>query len=648
MVRPWRYQGKSYLAIANPERARQDTLPTDADRAPLATPFVLLVKGRLAVTDVTLGVPVPVAYDGAYTVIHGLVDNPGGVVYRLTPATAAVLAPSGAAPHLLQTAGESNVSAPPRPATLPFRGNLAFADGPMRLGDYRLSLDVEANGQIWGGDLYLTVACQGEQQRKLCRNGETLLFAFLRASLAVACREVSAVMPIGMNCTISEQARAPRTPECRGYEERYHGRRSIVLENEYLRARILPELGGRLIEFTSKDDGANRMYANPASFAGTTVDGGWVDYGGIEENLGEYPGSIWNAVYTVQFTRREPREVEVTLQCPGIRLDAQRSVSLVKVYMLQSGEIQLHVRQRVRNEGPLEQRLRLWMHPEVRAAGEVSPSDCAYFDAPDAPVSAPFRLEFSASYANRGRWSAIIDQEQRQGIIERYPRETVDALYYLIQNHTCNLEFGTAWRDVLPGQTLELEYAIGLLRGLGGVSACSDDTALNLILPGHGTFVQQQTVDITLEGAALRAANLTIDVALQKDDSTLARIDTVRWRLTPDAPAQAVLHWSTGDIPDGAYTLTAIARDDAGAVQLSARVPLRIAGARIAALRDMAAQFRMRLDVWKAATSGDDPKAWRTRLVRAASTLNDLEDAIAGNRFEEAKTLGAELVELLK
>jgi uncharacterized protein YraI len=64
--------------------------------------------------------------------------------------------------------------------------------------------------------------------------------------------------------------------------------RAIVLENEYLKVALLPELGGRIYQVIFKPTGSNQLYQNPVikpSPWGPAEQGGWLAAGGIEWGL---------------------------------------------------------------------------------------------------------------------------------------------------------------------------------------------------------------------------------------------------------------------------------------------------------------------------------------------------------------------------
>lgn len=64
--------------------------------------------------------------------------------------------------------------------------------------------------------------------------------------------------------------------------------RGVVLENEYLRIVLLPELGGRIYQVIFKPTGSNQLYQNPVvkpSPWGPPEQGGWLAAGGIEWGL---------------------------------------------------------------------------------------------------------------------------------------------------------------------------------------------------------------------------------------------------------------------------------------------------------------------------------------------------------------------------
>lgn len=64
--------------------------------------------------------------------------------------------------------------------------------------------------------------------------------------------------------------------------------RAVVLENEYLKITLLPELGGRIYQVIFKPTGSNQLYQNPVikpSPWGPAGQGGWLAAGGIEWGL---------------------------------------------------------------------------------------------------------------------------------------------------------------------------------------------------------------------------------------------------------------------------------------------------------------------------------------------------------------------------
>lgn len=71
----------------------------------------------------------------------------------------------------------------------------------------------------------------------------------------------------------------------------------VVLENEYLRVTLLPELGGRIYQVIFKPTGSNEFYQNPVikpSPWGPPEQGGWLAAGGLEWGLPvEEHGYAW-------------------------------------------------------------------------------------------------------------------------------------------------------------------------------------------------------------------------------------------------------------------------------------------------------------------------------------------------------------------
>jgi hypothetical protein len=93
----------------------------------------------------------------------------------------------------------------------------------------------------------------------------------------------------------------PRNESCANFTvDRSYTR--LVLENEYLRLSILPDLGGRVYELIFKPTGHNEFYRNPVIDPtpwGPPEQGGWLAAGGLEWGLPvEEHGYEWGIPWT--------------------------------------------------------------------------------------------------------------------------------------------------------------------------------------------------------------------------------------------------------------------------------------------------------------------------------------------------------------
>ena len=154
--------------------------------------------------------------------------------------------------------------------------------------------------------------------------------------------------------------------------------RSIVLENEFLRARFLPELGGRLISLTDKASGRDLLYQNKTLYAGNlAMRNSWFS-GGVEWNasiIGHNPFTC-----SPLFAAR----TQLADGTPVLRMyeyERLRGVSFQMDFFLPDSSRVLFARMRLVNENAQTVPTYWWSNiavPEWRGGRVVVPADAAY------------------------------------------------------------------------------------------------------------------------------------------------------------------------------------------------------------------------------------------------------------------------------
>ena len=162
--------------------------------------------------------------------------------------------------------------------------------------------------------------------------------------------------------------------------------RTIILENEYLRMTILPELGGRLWRVVHKPTGNDLFYHNSVVMPspwGPADMRGWLAIGGLEWNLPQVEhGYAWGTPWDVASLKNNGQTATVTLSTPrdGRTLGATVAIGL------QAGEAAFTVDQTIANLSEDPVRFSYWNSAALAPGKANRPSAETHFVAPTAAV----------------------------------------------------------------------------------------------------------------------------------------------------------------------------------------------------------------------------------------------------------------------
>lgn len=138
------------------------------------------------------------------------------------------------------------------------------------------------------------------------------------------------------------------------------GKEQLVLENGLLRVILVPEVGGRIAEIRMGGIGfLHRTYPKGIRF------GNYVEYGGIEECMGGFPGTLWNSSWGYKET-----EEGVVLSTRSDRVLVRKEISLDD-----NGSI-IRIVYTLANLSHRFSKFTFGIHPEIRISDSIEKSWC--------------------------------------------------------------------------------------------------------------------------------------------------------------------------------------------------------------------------------------------------------------------------------
>lgn len=346
--------------------------------------------------------------------------------------------------------------------------------------------------------------------------------------------------------------------------------RAVVLENEYLRITLLPDLGGRVYSVVFKPTGSEALYQNPVikpSPWGSPEQGGWLAAGGIEWDLPvEEHGYAWGDPWGYITNRSDPATASVTVFMPyEDHLRAEVDVTL------RSGEAAFTIQPRIVNPTDKPVEYQFWIAALLAPgpANTVGPATRFLFptdqvtvhsrgDAalPEEQAAMSWPLYDGTDYSVLGNWgqwlgffeqpaahgpfTGVYDDVADEGLVRVFPpaaapgskgfglgwAQPFDPTLYTDDGSAyVELHGGvspTFWDDatLAAGETYTWQETWFPLAGIGGVSSADGNGVVYLApAPGGlavGLFPRQAVagrVTLTVDGAELLAEEVRLDPA---------------------------------------------------------------------------------------------------------------------------------------
>lgn len=315
------------------------------------------------------------------------------------------------------------------------------------------------------------------------------------------------------------------TPISRSYER-------VVMENDYLRLTMLPDLGGRIYEAIFKPTGHNEFYRNPvikpSPWGPTEINGGWLAAGGIEwefpvEEHGYEWGHRWGYI-----TLPRGDEVTVTLFTGGGDQPLRVSVDVT----LAAGEARFTLHPRIENPTDRPLSFKFWLNAMLAPGGTNRPSPSLHIifpgeevtlhDTDDPALPAPGEglswpvfqgrdlshlgqwqgyMGFFARPAAQGDFAGVYDEAEDEGMVRIFPADIARGLkgfafgwsddqipfekYTDDDSGYVELHGGIAptfWDEVTlgPGEAVEWSETWYPVAGIGDVTTADENIALHL------------------------------------------------------------------------------------------------------------------------------------------------------------------------
>lgn len=226
--------------------------------------------------------------------------------------------------------------------------------------------------------------------------------------------------------------------------------KAVVLENSLVKAVVIPEYGGRIVEYTLKSTKHNQL-------DNTTGNPGLKDVVGEEGQSGYSAGGFAQLPFKVTI-QKEGKEVILFAEAASDNLKVEKTMTLT------AGSTKLNLKVKYTNIGKETlEKLLVRIHPCISTGGNQAVDDI--FVIPE-PGKVKKNTTDAHTKADCGWWLAF-DPKVKEMLFMTFKPEEVDDLYLYLGGDSYNMEYMGKPSDTKKGESVGMEVNYFILTAGG-------------------------------------------------------------------------------------------------------------------------------------------------------------------------------------
>jgi hypothetical protein len=356
--------------------------------------------------------------------------------------------------------------------------------------------------------------------------------------------------------------------EIKIYKSKFMNWDSMVIDNGLIRVSILPEIGGRIVEYYNYQTGHNLIRIAPWFLEippDKLLQTG--EYGGISDigSLG-WPGYFWDKRYEFDI-KREKDKVEI------IGVSRSEGIYIERRMEIRENSTKLKFNIMEKNISKDIQNMVIRLHGEFKV-GEIADENDVYYWVYENKLKErrykPSDLVRFSIDKNTEGWSGIVDEREEEALIRRYyPMKGVHKTFWWAgflegdpelkerddRGGFYNFERYPDPVKIKPEEKIEGEEDLFTIVGLKRINYVNEDIAFGFWLPKKLIGEEGFFINLGIGSPEEINKEYKIEVSLRKDENTLAKKEIKITKFIPGKFVKENIFFDTKNISDGKYNI---------------------------------------------------------------------------------------------